>query len=74
MVTETVIRRDCPQYTAEEMMRRWFLTLHPVTRPGVGTVAWSIVSEVFSVGSTVAMDQCQKYGQDPHAYVRRSRR
>lgn len=68
------IRRDCPQYTAEEMMQRWFRNLQPVKRPGVGTVAWGIVSEVFAVGSTVAIDQCLKFGQDPEAYVRRKRR
>lgn len=74
MTADQNIRRDCPQYTAEEMMQRWFRNLKPVKRPGVGTVAWGIVSEVFAVGSTVAMDQCTKYGQDPHANVRRARR
>lgn len=60
---------SAPEYSAEQMMQRWFRNLKP-TKNGRGKYAWSVVSEVFAVGSTVAMDQCERYGLPSHAKVR----
>lgn len=61
-----------PEYTSEQMMQRWFRRAAKPTESNRGSYLWAVVSEVFGVGSTVAISQCEKYGHSPHMRVRKT--
>lgn len=58
-----------PLHSDSELIRRWLYAQVTYTCRG-RVYLWSKVSRVFGVGSTSAVEICERHGYDPEKYVR----